>query len=273
MFKNQKSRLFVLLFIFFILGSLCESQEIKKEYCMPSTAPLYSPPPVQFRDNRIISILFKTTSEVLQELVPKPLVPNQNNLMFIYIGELNIENPTVGKYSYLEAGIGVPVAFSKTLGNYAVYLYLDKALAIVGGREIWGWPKKDAQISFIEQDGKISAKIERFGITLIAVTANLLKKSDSIPHQPDLPWFNLKIIPSVKKNAPPDVKQLTSTINVNSKTKELYSCKATLKLSSSPVDPLGNIKVLEIVDAQFKVTDFVLDYGKILFDYLAERNK
>lgn len=273
MLKKQIAQFFILLLIFFVFFSPSEAQEIKKGYTMPNAAPLYSPPPVQFRDNKIISILFKTTPEVLQALVPEPLVPNPGNLMFIYVGELNIVDPIGGKYSYLEAGIGAPVTFSKTSGNYAIYLYLDKALPIVGGREIWGWPKKDAQISFTVQDGKINAKLERFGAPIITVTSTLLKKIDPIPSQPELPWFNLKIIPSVKKNSTPDVMQLTSAINTGSKTNELYNCKASVKFGSSPMDPLGNIEIVKVMGAQYRISDFVMNYGEVLHDYLAEGKK
>jgi acetoacetate decarboxylase len=273
MLKTQVGQFFIILLILFVFFSPAEAQEIKKAYTMPQTAPLYSLPPVQFRDNKIISVLFKTTPEVLQTLVPEPLVPNPGNLMFIYVGKLNIENPAGGTYSYLEAGIGVPVAFSKKAGNYAVYLYLDKALPIVGGREIWGWPKKDAQISFEVQDEKINAKIERFGAHLITLNSTQLKKVDPKLSRPELPWFNLKIIPSVEKDSPPDVMQLTSAMNTNSKTKELYNCKASVEFGSSPMDPLGKIEIVEIVGAQFSVSDFVMNYGKVLHDYLAEAKK
>lgn len=273
MFKKQISQLCILLLILSVFFSTSKAQEIKQAYTMPSTAPLYSPPPVQFRDNKIVVVLFKTKPEVLRTLVPEPLVPNPGNLMFIYVGELNIEDPTGGIYSYLEAGIGVAAALSKKYGNYAVYLYLDKALPIAGGREIWGWPKKDAQITFKVQDGKINAKIERFGVTLISLSSTQLKKIDPIPDQPELPWFNLKIIPSVVKNSPPDVMQLTSALNTNSLTKELYYCKASMEFGSSPMDPLGNIEIVEILGAQFKVTDFVMNYGEVLHDYLAQGKK
>jgi acetoacetate decarboxylase len=247
------------------------SQETQKEFCMPRLSPLYGPPPVQFRDNRIISVVFRTTPEVLQELVPKPLLPNPYNLMFAYIGRLNIEKTASGSYEYLEAGIGVPAAFSKNPGNYAVCLYLNKALPIVGGREVWGWPKKDAEITFTETDGKINARVERFGTVLLSLSARLEKKVDPIPSQPEMPWYLLKIIPSVRKNAPPDVWQLVSTQNIGTKTKELWNCTATFEMGTGPQDALGNIRVSEIVSAQFSVGDFAMDYGEVLYDFLAKK--
>jgi len=260
-----------LAFFLFALAIPGFSQEKPNEYSMPRLSPLYSPPPVQFRDNRILVIVFKTNPEVLQELVPKPLLPNPYNLMFLYVGRLNIETAGIGGYDYLESGIGVPALFSKTMGNYAVCLYLNKALPIVGGREIWGWPKKDAEITFSEKGGEIRGRVERSGTVLLDLSAKLEKKIDPVPGQPELPWFLLKIIPSVRKDAPPDVWQLISTQNFNVRTQELWTCAASLEFGTGPQDALGNIKVVEIVSAQFSVGDFAMGYGEILHDYLTKK--
>ena len=115
---------------------------MKFGYSMPSTAPFYPEPPFNFENNKFITIVFSTTKETLQEFVPAPLVPNPENIAYIYLGRLNV--PHMGVYK--EAGIGIPASFGEVTGDYMLYLYLDEAFAIVPGREIWGWPKKDAQI-------------------------------------------------------------------------------------------------------------------------------
>jgi acetoacetate decarboxylase len=271
MIMTLKTSFLVLLFFLFGLCSFGNAQNLEKAFSMPRLSPLYPPPPIQYRDNRILTIIFKSTPEVLQKLVPKPLVPNPLNLMFIYVSELNIEVTENERYPYLEMGIGVPATYSKTLGNYAVYLYLDKALPIVGGREVWGWPKKDALINFVENDGTITASLERNGFPIISINASLINKVEPIPKTPNMPWYNLKIIPSVEKDALPEVLQLTSTINKEQKVKEYHICEAELEFKSSPYDPLGDIEILEITDVSFQVSDFVMDYGKIIYDYLAEK--
>ena len=271
--KTLKIFVLALFLISFGFPSFGESQEVEKAFSMPASSPLYPSPPIQYRDNRILTIIFKTTPEILQKIVPKPLVPNPFNLMFIYVSKLNIEISETEKYPYLEAGIGVPATFSKTMGNYAVYLYLDKALPIAGGREVWGWPKKDASITFIEKDGEISAGLERQGFPIISIHAKLLKKIEPIPSAPNMPWYNLKIIPSIEKGALPEVLQLTSTNNADQKVKEFYSYEAELEFKSSPYDPLEDIEILEITDVTFQVSDFVMDFGMIIFDYLAEMKK
>ena len=240
---------------------------------MPGLFPLYSAPPFEFRDNRIMIVIFKTAPEVLRELVPEPLLPNPLNLMFVYIGSLNIKDANAGRFNYLEAGIGIPVVFSKTMtpGNYAVCLYLNEAMPIVGGREIFGWPKKDGKLTFTEKDGEIMGRVERLGKVLVSLSGKRQKKVEPGPQQPQLPWILQKIIPSARKDAPPDVWQLVSTLNVNTVTNELWNCTAKLEFGTGPQDPLGKIKVLEIVSAQFSVGDFDMDYGEVIHDYLAKK--
>lgn len=274
MIKNLAKSCILIFLIFFIsLEAFGGGQETNLAYSMPGISPLYPPPPVQFRDNRILTIVFRSTPRTLEKLVPKPLVPNPLNLMFIYIAQLNIQVSETEKYPYLEAGIGVPAFFSQTLGNYAVYLYLDKTLPIVGGREIWGWPKKDASISFVENNGKISASLERLGFSIIEISANISKKVETVPETPNRPWYNLKIIPSVERDAPPEVLQLTSTVNTDANIKEHYICEAELEFKSSHWDQLADIDVLEITDVTLQVSDFVMDFGKVIYDYLAEIKK
>ena len=239
-------------------------------FSMPRVAPFYEAPPYLYQGNRSINVVFKTTPETLQALVPAPLVPNPDSVLFIYFAQFNVVAPK--QFCYLEMGFGVPASFSDTAGQYAVYLYLDKAGAIVPGREIYGWPKKDAEISFTEDKDSIAAQVVRDGVVLAEAIIHFLEKVDPIPQQPDAPWFNLKLIPSVKKNAPPDVMQLTSTV-IESEMKEMYTGSATLKLSSSVSDPLGDIPILAVLEGRFTVDDITLGYGDVIYDYLAEKDK
>jgi acetoacetate decarboxylase len=238
---------------------------MKFGYSMPSTSPLYPEPPFYFENNKIISIVFTTTKEALQELVPAPLLPNLQNLAYIYIGILNVPQRGV----YKEAGIGIPTFFGEKIGNYLLYLYLDEAFAIVPGREIWGWPKKDAEIIFTEGKGAYNATVNRAGATIISLSLDNLEVIKPIPDSQNTPNFNLKIIPSVKKNHTPDILQLTTSMVISRK-KALFRGKATLIFNSSPDDPLGNLPVLDIVSGEQSIEDMSMDCGDVLFDYLAE---
>ena len=277
--EHRLSCLVMLALLFSVIGSPGPAQEkppgaapeTPRGYSMPGLFPLYSAPPYKFRDNRIMIVIFKTAPEVLRELVPEPLLPNPLNLMFAYIGSLNIEDAAAGRFSYLEAGIGIPAIFPMTMatGNYAVCLYLNEAMPISGGREVYGWPKKDAKLTFAEKDGEITGRVERLGTVLVSMSGKRQKKVEPAPQQPQLPWILQKIIPSARRDAPPDVWQLVSSLNFNAVTSELWDCTAKLEFGTGAQDPLGKIKVLEIVGAQFSVGDFDMGYGEVIHDYLA----
>ena len=240
---------------------------MKFGYSMPPASPLYPEPPFCYKGNRVISIVFRTTPEALQGLVPAPLLPNPDHLAFIYVGEFNVDSPV--KANYREAGIGVPALFGETLGSYFAYLYLDPPLAIVPGREIWGFPKKDASIAFTREGALFRATVSRDGVTLVSASVNASERVEPVPDEPGLPAFNLKLIPSVKRSSPPDVLQLTSA-TVMSERRELYRGAGTLSLASSSADDLARLPVLEIVGGEQYIEDMTLDSGDVLFDYLTE---
>ena len=231
----------------------------------------YDTPPYSYEGSRLLSITFKTSPEVLRTMVPEPLMPNPENMMSIIVCDYHITRPI--DFSYLEAVLAVPVSHDDFGGNYLPVLYLDKTIPIIGGREIWGFSKVDAKIMMSEKGRTVSASVVRNGTTLIKMTAQLGEPVVPIPEIPNNPYLNLKLIPSVIEGAPPDVKQLTSTIAGDVKIQEVRIGTGKIVLDSQPSDPLGSIPVVEIVDASYQEMDFVLDYGEVVFDYLHQHNK
>jgi len=249
----QKSYLQTIFCAFFLhhLSAVMRSSGVER-FSTPLTAPLYGAPPVKYSASKFVTIGFKTSPEVLRKLVPQPLVPNPDNLMGVYTSSLNTNDYQSGEFSfpginYFEVALVIPVRFDKTAGNYCVVMYLDKTVAGVPmGREIWGLPKKGAQITFDEKDGKVSSIVSRFGSPIIKLDFERVQKVEPIPPRPSTPMFSLKYIPSVKKDAPPDVMQLTSYVS-EWKRKEMWIGNGSVEFGSLPADPLGDIPVLQIV--------------------------
>jgi acetoacetate decarboxylase len=87
---------------------------------------------------------------------------------------------------------------------------------------------------------------------------------------PGNPVFNVKLIPSVKKNSPPDVKQLSSSIVKDMVVHKVYMGEAKLEFGSTPDNPLKRIPILKLVRCVYSESDFTLDYGDIVYNYLNE---
>ena len=235
---------------------------------LSSQAPHYPMPPLTYEKNRMLAIVIKTSPKVLRALVPEPLFVNPDGRLIIYVGELNIVSPC--QASYYEAGIMIPASDGHEEGVYMPVLYLDKTLPIVIGREVWGYPKFQAELSLREESGVVHARVKSEGTSLIDATLHL---GDPIPPTNMSPHtiFLMKMIPSVQEPSAYDVKQLTTAVLRDEVRQEMYPGEGTLKLGSTESDPLGKIPVLEIEACSFFTGGFVLDYGRVVYNFLEKK--
>jgi acetoacetate decarboxylase len=256
-----------------VTAKLSAKKVLKPDLAGPFTMPVVSPmidrPPYRYKDCKAVNILFKTDPKVLKELVPAPLKADPYQPLVLYSGHFEFADYAL---PYNEAGLLVPVMRDgEPAGTFAVVLYLDQANPIIGGRELYGWPKKDAdQILFNEESGKIIGEVMRYGEKIIQVSFEVQQEVDPIPERPQSPIFFLKLIPSVQKGAPPDVLKLNSMVIDRDVIKELRVGKVTLEFGDSPFDSfLVKIPVKEVVYSEVIVHDFTMGYGQVVVDYLA----
>jgi acetoacetate decarboxylase len=231
---------------------------------LPSAAPYYPRPPFLYRDCPVVVVTARSTPPALRRLVPDPLVPNPDDLVVLVIGRLH--NDRLGAYG--EAILGVPCALGTRTGTFAVALYLDRPSCIVGGREIWGWPKKDATLRLDMSRGIASAGATRDGVEIIRAEVETTGPAGPTDLRLDPTWFNLKLIPSVTDGGPPDVMQLTETTFGNVGVREARTGVACLGFADTVADPLASlIPVCEVVGGVVLRLDFDLLDGVVVHDY------
>ncbi len=231
---------------------------------LSSRTPPYPLPPYTYEGNRMLILVARTSPDVLRELVPEPLVVNPAGQLFIYVGDLNIAPHHV---RYHEAGIMIPASDGREEGVYLPVLYLDRVLPIVVGREVWGYPKFQADIDLVEEAGVVRASVKSEGTSLIDATLRLGAPVPPVNMTPRT-MFLLKRIPSVTGPSALDVRQLTTAVLRDERCTEMRPGEATLRLGSTALDPLGSIPILELVNAFYIKGGFVLDHGRIVHDYL-----
>jgi acetoacetate decarboxylase len=238
----------------------------ERAYSIPAAAPLYGPLPYLYRGCPQLLVVFRTTAEVTRRLVPEPLTPNPDDLMFVMTGRMSSDE--FGTNS--EVFVAVPSRLGSLTGNYAVALYLDDDAAIASGREVWGWPKKAARFRIDEHDGIVASRAERGGTEIVRAQLRVTGSADAGELQLDPTWFNLKLIPSIVQGAPPDVMQITSTTLQNVGLRNVRTGVAELAFGSTPADPLAHlVRVTEVVAGfQFEF-DCDLTLGEVVHDYLA----
>src|SRR5699024_11750381 len=58
------------------------------------------------------------------------------------------------KVSYMDCAFVVPIKYEDKLGGYYFYEYENDDRAIAAGRDLWGYPKKYADIELVEENGQ-----------------------------------------------------------------------------------------------------------------------
>jgi len=234
-------------------------------YSTPDLSGLYIKPPYHYRDSTMLLVQFETDARFLRRLVPQPLTPNKDNHMFVSIAEFMCS----GFGHYLEAHVFTTATFQRRPVNYSLYLVLDNDVAIGGGREIWGFPKKFGRLTLGTTDDVAHGTVERGGITLINAAVHLERfgAPEDVAGTPE--WITRKVVPSVSNDAPPEVDQLTSTTLTDAAVREVYRGAATLAFGDSPADRLATIPIKKTLGGFYYRTDFTLGDGEVAHDYLA----
>jgi acetoacetate decarboxylase len=231
---------------------------------MPVDAPYYQSPPFYYRDARSLTVTFETDPDAAAELLPEGLelpVPSHAAVMVIYY-------PTSTFGSYSEAVLGVPCRWQGEDQLYVAHIVVDTVPPLVGGREIWGYPKKIAGIELSEEDEFVRGTVERpTGVRLVSVT---MRPERPLPPAGDdrLSVVSLRVIPSVEANQPPAVAELIQAVYTDRRVHEAWTGPATLQFDAkSAFDPWHVLPIRQVLLGAYSRFDFTLPHGRVLRRY------
>jgi acetoacetate decarboxylase len=237
-------------------------------YAMPLTNPSFPRGPYRFFDREYVIISYRTDPDALRAVVPEPLEIIEPIVKYEFIRMPD----STGFGDYTESGQVIPVRFASEDGVYVHSMYLDDDAPIVGGRELWGFPKKLAQPK-ICHEGEVIIGTLHYGKVLCA-TATMGYKHRPVDkahvlHTMQQPNFLLKIIPHV--DATPRICELVRYQLEDIDVKQAWTAPAELQLFRHVVADVARLPVREVVSAVHFVADLTLGLGSVAFDYLAQR--
>ncbi|TFG13599.1 hypothetical protein EU537_05945 [Candidatus Thorarchaeota archaeon] len=167
---------------------------MESSFSSPLNNPLYPPPPYHYENARLSLSLFYPSEGSVQSLLPTPLKPSQLPLMALLVAE----QPCKETGTFMEAGVLVQCMFDnpdsgqEDVGVYFAQNFVDSDIALAAGREIWGYPRKLANISLDLKGDILSTKVIRNGTLLIETTCELSDEGEWIDSGPNI---NAKVIP------------------------------------------------------------------------------
>ncbi|MGO9017214.1 MAG: acetoacetate decarboxylase family protein [Syntrophobacteraceae bacterium] len=234
-------------------------------YSMPAMWPSYPEPPYLYRGGSVLVCIYRANAFAVNRVVPEPLKPAGGNLVYAWINDFNV----VGLGHYHEAVISIPVEFQGEAGNYMAYHFLDNVEGIAGGREIWGFPRKQAHFTSLIEADVLTRCVDIRGEEILRISMQMTRTGMAGALSGlEKPMYNLKIIPSVRKSTPPDVKQLTAASFQNIVIHRVIEGKTAINFDIPPRGPRYSLAPQEIVGGFYCVLDFELAHGNVVHDYL-----
>lgn len=244
--------------------------DVKNSFAMPFTSPSFAPGPYQFRNREFLIIDYETDMDALREVVPEPLEVYKPIVKYEFIKMPDSD----GFGSYDESGQVIPVKYKGEFGNYVHSMYLDDLSPIVGGREIWGFPKKYAhpemRVDKISKDCYIG--VLKYGELEVA-RATMAYKWQQLGNEPlreamQAPNFLVKIIPDV--DCTTKICQLVKYHLINVTVREAWTGPASLQLFPHSMAPVADLPVKRIISAVHFISEMTIGLGEVVYDYLKE---
>ena len=124
----------------------------------------------EFYDAEMLTVMWETKPEIVERLLPPPLKPAAKPLASAFVAYYPKTN--FGP-SYYEGALLLRANFDGVEGNYCLAMPVTGDLAMAGGREQFGYPKKIANIEFNRKGDKVEGWCERHGLRFFEVRAIL----------------------------------------------------------------------------------------------------
>ncbi|MBW2091007.1 MAG: acetoacetate decarboxylase family protein [Deltaproteobacteria bacterium] len=230
---------------------------------MPVHAPLYAAPPIYYYNAEAIGITYETDEEAAMDILPDGLELPSPVLATILL----IRYPESGLGPYEEVILGLPCLFEGQERFYIPYIVVNTVAPLAAGREVWGFPKKLADIDIMTDEDMIIGAMERPTGNRI-VTMGFRPEQEVEVEQPEGGGsIALRVIPSPEENAGPSVAELVEVPSGVMVTRA-YSGTGWVQFESrSSLDPWHKLSVNQVVDANMRTYNQILGFGKVVKRY------
>lgn len=132
-----------------------------------------------WRNARVLAVEVQVARETARAWLPDPLEPAEPPSASIFIADY--PETTIGLV-YREAGILLHARDAAGAASHCSWMVVDDDAALIGGREILGFPKKMAEISLVESGSGVVGSVRRKGTEIMRIEAALgARESEPAP--------------------------------------------------------------------------------------------
>jgi acetoacetate decarboxylase len=252
---------------------------LREGFDLPVSGPLYPDPPYYYRGAKIVLGSYEADAELVARHLPPGVEPLEDPAVCT-AWVSNYPFTTFGTYN--EAVLLVRVRFGGEAYSYCPFIYVDAEAPMAAGREIWGWPKKFAELGF--DSGAGMGYREQFMYTVERPAGKRILTVNMSPERlasPDelggLPMLTLRKIPNSQGGGLPSICELVRTDvemivhRAADGSPDLWAGRASVTMDSrSEMDPLQDFAPLRMLGGFYGTFDWTLPQGRQVKDYVAE---
>jgi acetoacetate decarboxylase len=179
---------------------------------MPIASPSYPRGPYRFIDREYLIISYESDPDTIRAALPEPMPPDGSNTVLYEF----IRMPdSAGFGDYTESGVVIPALLNGEHVNFTAQMYLDDEPPIAGGREIWGFPKKNGNPKLGIVHDTLTGILEYAGVQVAVGTMSYKHEhllydvegrkacsSDSLTAKLSKTQVNFKMIPDIDGSRP-----------------------------------------------------------------------
>lgn len=240
---------------------------------MPAFAPLYGMGS-ETVSLRWLTVEYRTRPDVLESLLPEPLLPTEDPLVAAWVAEFigaRFHLPDGGverRPPYMQAGICVRCRRGDQVGAYPLIFFIEGLNHGILGREIFGLPKKQAKsVTLNTDENGVSGSIVTANDIEVVTLRGIRPDRDADEIDPIPGWFGnhftLKLIPSADGRGY-DVNHLVRVPFTTSAQRGGWVAQADISLTYSAADPLHLVECKEVVGARYGEVDLAVGFGTYL---------
>ncbi len=223
-----------------------------------------------FFDAETLTVLYETKPETAARLLPPPLKPARLPLAFAYVANFPRTNWGL---PYLEAALFLRAEYDGVEGGYCLGMPVTNDMAMAGGREIFGFPKKIGLVHLSRGGSEAQGWVERHGIRFFELRARLSGKFNTIDanevfgevfrpgtntvyynfkHFPAPDWNRLDYAPRLVRG---EVTRFPKTVEVGD---------AEVVLNSSDHDPWDEVEPVRVLGAIYTISNSSMLKAKVV---------
>lgn len=244
--------------------------DLKRIFSTPFDNPLVRRPPITYRNNEVLTIIYRTKLEYIERILPPPL-ETVSEYVAVHFYKVN-DADVFGVYHESAIQVECILPQKNKQGVYSPYLYLASDGAVAFGREMYGQPKKMGDLSVEVVGDLIVGRVKRNGIEILTGTLPYKTERSSFEEVAEYMNFktniNLKVVPNI--DGTPAIKQLAARTFVDVHIREVWKGPGTIEIRPNAQAPVYNLPAKEFVIGFYWIGDFTLPYGEVIYDYLKE---